>query len=219
MKFIKVASNSFKCVLDKRDFEDYNLTMHDFIAQDSEKIKSFITDICQKAEEETGIHLQGHVMSISMAQQPDQTTVLTVSAKNNVEDMFDDLKSDLEKRMGSAPKTRGANRPREMKRPASAETKTRIYAFATLGDFEKFAQQNGKTWGIDNSLRKAEDGRYLLFVSRNRASEEKYKAFRLRLLDFAQADHNTTQVHQDELMEHSKPFIDGNAVNKVRKYL
>jgi hypothetical protein len=55
--------------------------MHDFIAQDSEKIKSFITDICQKAEEETGIHLQGHVMSISMAQQPDQTTVLTVSAK------------------------------------------------------------------------------------------------------------------------------------------
>ncbi|MDD6789419.1 MAG: adaptor protein MecA, partial [Lachnospira sp.] len=139
--------------------------------------------------------------------------------RNNVDDMFDDLKKDLHKRMDTAARPREEKKPLEMARPACAETKTRIYSFATLGDFERFAAQNGKTWGIDNSLRKAENGRYLLFVSRNRASEEKYKAFRLRLLDFAEADHNTTQVHLDELLEHSRPFLEGNAVNKVRKYL
>ncbi|MGI5989157.1 MAG: adaptor protein MecA [Lachnospiraceae bacterium] len=220
MKFIKLASNSFKCILSKQDFEDYNLTIHDFVAQDSEKIKSFITDICQRAEAETGIHLDGQVMSIQMAMQPDHTTVLTISSRNDMDDLFGDLRRDLGKRgNASSGKKQTESGRKEVKRPASAETNTRIYVFSSYGAFEKFAAANGNTWGIRNSLRKAEDGTYLFLISRGRASLEKYKAFRLRLLDFAEADHNTTKIHLDERMEHSKPFIEENAVNKVRKYL
>ena len=223
MKFIKIASNSFKCILSRQDFEDYNLTIHDFIVQDSDKIKSFITDICQRAEEETGIHLDGHIMSIQMAPQPDQTTVLTISTRNDMDELFGDLKKDLQNRMPDAGHLIQADESESAETTDNTENKEHdkasVYAFANYRAFEEFAAACGKTWGIINSLRKADDGRFLLVIKKGRASQQKYKAFCLKLLDYAECLHGSGTLFFNEQMEHSRVFIRENAVNKVRKYL
>ncbi|MDO5382669.1 MAG: adaptor protein MecA [Eubacteriales bacterium] len=80
MEIRKIDDNKFQCLLYEEDLEENNITLDDFFKNDTRKIHSLLDVIMEEAEKSIGIVLDGGVMSLQLAPQPDHSILLTISS-------------------------------------------------------------------------------------------------------------------------------------------
>jgi adapter protein MecA 1/2 len=80
MEFKKIDNTKFQCLLDQDDLEDNNISLDDFFRNDTEKIHGLLDVVMEEAEKNIGVVLQGGVMSLQLAPQPNHSILLTVSS-------------------------------------------------------------------------------------------------------------------------------------------
>jgi len=100
MEFKRIDENKFQCRLLKEDLEDNNITLDDFFRNDTTKIHNLVDVIMEEAKESIGIDLDGNVMSLQLAPQPDHSIVLTISAgRDDFNSMLKQAGTDIAKRI------------------------------------------------------------------------------------------------------------------------
>ena len=80
--------NKFQCLLFEEDLEDNNITLDDFFRNDTKKIHGLLDVILEEAQKSIGIMMDGGVMSLQLAPQPNHTILLTISSGH---DEFSDM--------------------------------------------------------------------------------------------------------------------------------
>lgn len=89
MEFKKIDDTKFQCLLFEEDMEDNNISLDDFFKNDTEKIHNLLDVVMEEAKENIGIEMDGGVMSLQLAPQPDHSLLLTISSgKDDFTDML-----------------------------------------------------------------------------------------------------------------------------------
>ncbi len=89
MEFKKIDDTKFQCLLFEEDMEDNNISLDDFFKNDTDKIHSLLDVVMEEAKENIGIEMDGGVMSLQLAPQPDHSLLLTISSgKDDFTDML-----------------------------------------------------------------------------------------------------------------------------------
>jgi len=89
MEFRKIDDTKFQCRLLEEDLENNNISLDDFFRNDTAKIHGLLDTVMEEAKESIGVDLDGSVMSLQLAPQPDHSILLTISSGK------DDFKSML----------------------------------------------------------------------------------------------------------------------------
>ena len=79
-EFKKIDDNKFQCLLFEEDLEDNNITLNDFFRNDTDKIHSLLEVVMEEASKSIDVEMNGGVMSLQLAPQPDHSILLTVSS-------------------------------------------------------------------------------------------------------------------------------------------
>lgn len=80
MEFRKIDDNKFQCLLMEEDLEDNNITLDDFFRNDTDKIHNLLDVVMEEASKNIDVEMNGGVMSLQLAPQPDHSILLTVSS-------------------------------------------------------------------------------------------------------------------------------------------
>ena len=80
MEFKRIDDTKFQCLLDEDDLEDNNISLDDFFRNDTKKIHGLLDVILEEAQKSIGIMMDGGVMSLQLAPQPNHTILLTISS-------------------------------------------------------------------------------------------------------------------------------------------
>ena len=88
MEFKRIDDTKFQCLLDEDDLEDNNISLDDFFRNDTKKIHGLLDVILEEAQKSIGIMMDGGVMSLQLAPQPNHTILLTISSGH---DEFSDM--------------------------------------------------------------------------------------------------------------------------------
>ena len=80
MEFKKIDENRFQCLLMEEDLEDNNITLDDFFRNDTDKIHNLLEVVMEEAARNIDVQMDGGVMSLQLAPQPDHSILLTVSS-------------------------------------------------------------------------------------------------------------------------------------------
>ena len=80
MEFKKIDDRKFQCLLYEEDMEDNNISLDDFFRNDTNKIHSLLDVVMQEAEKSIGVMMNGGVMSLQLAPQPNHSLLLTISS-------------------------------------------------------------------------------------------------------------------------------------------
>lgn len=80
MEFKKIDDNKFQCLLFEEDLEDNNITLDDFFRNDTDKIHSLLEVVMEEASKSIDVEMNGGVMSLQLAPQPNHSILLTVSS-------------------------------------------------------------------------------------------------------------------------------------------
>ncbi len=80
MEFKKIDDTKFQCILYEEDLEDNNISLDDFFRNDTDKIHDLLDVVMEEAEKSIGITMNGGVMSLQLAPQPNHSILLTISS-------------------------------------------------------------------------------------------------------------------------------------------
>ena len=80
MEFKKIDDNKFQCLLMEEDLEDNDITLDDFFRNDTDKIHNLLEVVMEEAAKNIDVDMDGGVMSLQLAPQPDHSILLTVSS-------------------------------------------------------------------------------------------------------------------------------------------
>ncbi len=80
MEFKKIDDNKFQCLLLEEDLEDNDITLDDFFRNDTDKIHNLLEVVMEEAAKNIDVEMNGGVMSLQLAPQPDHSILLTVSS-------------------------------------------------------------------------------------------------------------------------------------------
>lgn len=96
MEFRKIDDTKFQCRLLEEDLENNNISLDDFFRNDTVKIHGLLDTVMEEAKESIGIDMDGSVMSLQLAPQPDHSLLLTISSgKEDFNSMLKQAGSDL----------------------------------------------------------------------------------------------------------------------------
>lgn len=95
MRFKRIDERKFQCILDENDFEEYDLNITDIVGQHSEKIQTFFTDLIEQAREETGVDLDGQILTIQMQPGEDDSVILTFTGQHDAGEVMSAVREDL----------------------------------------------------------------------------------------------------------------------------
>lgn len=96
MEFRKIDDTKFQCRLLEEDLENNNISLDDFFRNDTVKIHGLLDAVMEEAKESIGVDLDGGVMSLQLAPQPDHSILLTISTgKEDFNSMLKQAGSDL----------------------------------------------------------------------------------------------------------------------------
>lgn len=88
MEFKRIDDTKFQCLLYEEDLEDNNISLDDFFRNDTDKIHGLLDVILEEAQKNIGVILNGGVMSLQLAPQPNHSILLTISSGH---DEFSDM--------------------------------------------------------------------------------------------------------------------------------
>ena len=242
MEFKRIDDTKFQCLLDEDDLEDNNISLDDFFRNDTKKIHGLLDVILEEAQKSIGIMMDGGVMSLQLAPQPNHTILLTISSghdefsdmiRNAGKMMTDRILSDIHDAgsnvikkedagdaIKSAPFVPVEKLEEQIKNKLKKTAKQQegqmiaIYRFASMQAVEEFAQNCPKTWGLKNSLYKhKEQACFYYIVERTRCAQEKYQ-YICEYGGYVSSKKETAAY----IMEHCEILIENNAVNIMKKY-
>ena len=228
------------------DLEDNNISLDDFFRNDTKKIHGLLDVILEEAQKSIGIMMDGGVMSLQLAPQPNHTILLTISSghdefsdmiRNAGKMMTDRILSDIHDAgsnvikkedagdaIKSAPFVPVEKLEEQIKNKLKKTAKQQegqmiaIYRFASMQAVEEFAQNCPKTWGLKNSLYKhKEQACFYYIVERTRCAQEKYQYICDLLTEYGGYVSSKKETAA-YIMEHCEILIENNAVNIMKKY-
>lgn len=246
MEFKRIDDTKFQCLLDEDDLEDNNISLDDFFRNDTKKIHGLLDVILEEAQKSIGIMMDGGVMSLQLAPQPNHTILLTISSghdefsdmiRNAGKMMTDRILSDIHDAgsnvikkedagdaIKSAPFVPVEKLEEQIKNKLKKTAKQQesqmiaIYRFASMQAVEEFAQNCPKTWGLKNSLYKhKEQACFYYIVERTRCAQEKYQYICDLLTEYGGYVSSKKETAA-YIMEHCEILIENNAVNIMKKY-
>lgn len=89
MEFKKIDDTKFQCLLYEEDLEDNNISIDDFFRNDTAKIHGLLDVVMEEAQKSIGVIMDGGVMSLQLAPQPNHSILLTISSgKDDFGDML-----------------------------------------------------------------------------------------------------------------------------------
>lgn len=242
MEFKKLDENKFQCLLEKEDLDENNISLDDFFKNDTAKIHGLLDVVMEEAQKNIDIVMDGGVVSMQLAPQPNQSILLTISS---AKDDFGEMLRQAGERASRAllsNSQKGKNESNVIKNPkeglAAAPFKNLdesdkdknavsdnvvkagvfVFKFDSLDDVEDFCMQSPRTWGIQNELYK--DGntcQYYLVLRKGRCAEQKYKNISMLLMEYAACE-ASSDLRALWLEEHCQKLIAGNAINTIKKY-
>ncbi|MDO5403162.1 MAG: adaptor protein MecA [Eubacteriales bacterium] len=240
MEFKKIDDNKFQCLLEKEDLEENHISLDDFFKNNTEKIHGLLEAVMQEAHKNIDVDMDGGVMSLQLAPQPNQSILLTVSSGK---DEFGEMLRQAGERAARVMESRGikpqeSNVIKDNKQELAAapfkdfgkeaaksaavwkkeSQEACVYRFTSLTDVEDFCIQSPRTWGIQNGLYK--DGNtsmYYLVLRKGRCSKQKYDNISMLLREYAQCEDNGS-LRALWVEEHCSMIIAANAVNTIKKY-
>ncbi len=80
MEFKKIDDSKFQCILYEEDLQDNNISLDDFFKNDTDKIHDLLDVVMEEAEKSIGVTMNGGVMSLQLAPQPNHSILLTISS-------------------------------------------------------------------------------------------------------------------------------------------
>lgn len=231
MEFKKIDETMFQCLLNETDLEDNNISIDDFFRNDTEKIHGLLDVVMREAQKSIGVELQGGVMSLQLAPQPNHTLLMTVSSGNNdlsqilkkVGKAMPDFgniikKDDSDSRCKAAPFKSIDDISSEPGMIGECEFEDNvIFMFEDYDSLEQFCGQSRKTWGINNCLYKDKKySKYYLYMERKRCSKNKFEQFCNDLYEYALFT-DCSDVRLAYMEEHMEKIIAENAINVIKK--
>ena len=245
MEFKKIDDTKFQCVLYEEDLEDNNICLDDFFRNDTEKIHGLLDVVMEEAQKNIGIRMDGGVMSLQLAPQPNHSILLTISSgKENFgrmlkqageqamqaieslgsapmnKDEFEELAENILGKKNADDKDdtdKNGNNKKDI-RNNFIKANIAIFSFNNVEDVEEFCGQCPRTWGIINSVYKdVADGKMYLILEKGRSSEDKYKIFTNMLMEYAEFDSSKPE-RAAYIKEHFQVYIKANAINIIKKY-
>ena len=220
MEFKRIDDTKFQCLLDEDDLEDNNISLDDFFRNDTKKIHGLLDVILEEAQKSIGIMMDGGVMSLQLAPQPNHTILLTISSGHDeFSDMIRNAGKMMTDRIVPVEKLEEQIKNKLKKTAKQQEGQMiAIYRFASMQAVEEFAQNCPKTWGLKNSLYKhKEQACFYYIVERTRCAQEKYQYICDLLTEYGGyvSSKKETAAY---IMEHCEILIENNAVNIMKKY-
>lgn len=214
MKFRKINDNKFQCILYQDDMKNFNITLEDFLHSDPEKIHELIETVVEEAYEQIGVDVAGNVMSLQLVPQPNQTLLLTVSAKQ--EDSIPEFLKPLAEDSGAfiVPEDVIPTADEIVKKALSIPV---VFRFETMQEVEKFCVSSKRTRGVESRLIKGEDGGLYMIINRKSCSEKAFVSLIAHILEYSDI-YTSKELEIDYLKEHGTVLIEENAVNSVKKY-
>jgi adapter protein MecA 1/2 len=245
MEFRKIDDTKFQCLLLEEDLEDNNISIDDFFRNDTDKIHGLLDVVMEEAQREIGIELEGSVMSLQLAPQPNHSILLTVSSGNDdFSDMLRQAGERAAKALSALNKNHANGNSNVIKQTQDSEAakpfqpdelRTKddvlfnsddeetfedciVARFENMEILENFCRECRKTWGISNQLyQNTQDKSLYLVLKRGRCSTTKFDQLSNDLTEFADIS-LFTRERECFMQEHYKLLIGENAVNTVKKY-
>lgn len=227
MKIERVDDKTVKCFLSLEELEEYQIDYKDFIMR-SEKAKEVVQEIIQQAEEEVGYKPPKFAFDLQIMMVPDQGMVLTFSEKElpeleNPETLtkcLTEMKKILEEakeRVGEA-KNKFAESADTLAKKKDASQKiilpeNALVEFESIGKVMEYASAVPKNLRVTSMLY-AMNGSYYIYISRNRASVDRYTRACIQSFEFGRLF-----VASDEqlkyIQEHGECLIEQGALKKL----
>lgn len=247
MEFKRIDDTKFQCLLFEEDLEDNNISLDDFFRNDTDKIHGLLDVILEEAQKNIGVILNGGVMSLQLAPQPNHSILLTISSGH---DEFSDMikqagqraaqlmsslkqdesnvikREDVDDSVKAAPfvhvdKLTGKVQKKTSsngKNTAKSGSAVMLYQFVSMQEAEEFALHCPKTWGLKNSLYKdAEKGNVYLILERTRCAIDKFRSICALLTEYSEYISSKRETTA-YIMEHYSLMIENNAINIMKKY-
>jgi len=230
MKIERVDDKTVKCFLSLEELEEYQIDYKDFIMR-SEKAKEVVQEIIQQAEEEVGYKPPKFAFDLQIMMVPDQGMVLTFSEKElpeleNPETLtkcLTEMKKILEEakeRVGEAKNKFAENADKLAKKKDGKEASQKIILpentlveFASIGKAMEYASAVPKNLRVASMLYTMNDS-YYIYISRNRASLDRYTRACIQSLEFGRLfAASDEQLHF--MQEHGECLIEQGALKKL----
>lgn len=232
MRIERVDDKTVKCFLSNEELEEYNIDYKDFVMR-SEKAKEVVQDIIEQAEEEVGYKPPKFAFDLQIMMLPEHGLLLTFSERDPLDskesaqilECLKEMKQVLLKakeqigeqapvmHIGAKPsfasKEQSGNNQEKAKRPEQA-----IFQFGSLGIIMDYAAALPKNLRVHSELY-VMDEVYYLYMTRNKASYERYSRACIQALEFGSlyAAEEEKLVH---LREHGECLINERALKRLR---
>ncbi|MCR4945395.1 MAG: adaptor protein MecA [Lachnospiraceae bacterium] len=217
MKIKRISTDTVRCLITKDELEANGLSVSDFMVNDG-RCEEFIRKIVALAEQEVNFKVCGGPMSIQVAALPDNTIVLTLSEKQdmNIMDFLNALKSAV---TGVAEEQAPHQDPSANKQGSNpyetVEAGEEMLFYAATLDHLIALAFNMSTKDITcNSLYSAGDRGYFLYVECKGADEKRQREIASCCMEFVElvsADRKRILY----FIEHEKCLIKDSAFERI----
>jgi adapter protein MecA 1/2 len=243
MEFKKIDETKFQCLLYEEDLEDNNISLDDFFRNDTAKIHGLLDVVMEEAQKSIGVMMDGGVMSLQLAPQPNHSILLTISSsqqelgkmiKQAGEEAVDVLSATFPQKSNIIKKEQDTGVKATPLQPVrtnedglaalkkavnqSGKGEVAVFRIQNLQELEEFCKNAPKTYGVSNALYKdTEHGCMLLVLKKGRCSEGRYSM----LIDMLTEYGELISVEKERIAyikEHCDVYIKSNAINIMIKY-
>lgn len=248
MEFKKIDDTKFQCVLYEEDLEDNNISLDDFFRNDTEKIHGLLDVVMEEAQKSIGIRMDGGVMSLQLAPQPNHSILLTISSgKENFgrmlkqageqamqaieslggspmnKDDFEDLAENILGKGNSIDQQgnligKKSNKKNNDIQSNFIKANIAVFCFNGVQDVEEFCEHCPRTWGIINSIYKDETDGKMYLILEKGRSSEEKYKVFTNML-LEYAEFDSSKPERAAyIKEHFNVYIKANAINIIKRY-
>lgn len=216
MKIKRISTDTVRCLITKDELEANGLSVSDFMVNDG-RCEEFIRKIVALAQQEVNFKVCGGPMSIQVAALPDNTVVLTLSEKQdmNIMDFLSALKSAVTGVMEEGTSAEGA--PRKVQEASGQLVEAGEEMLFYVGTLDHLLAMvfNMDLTGITTSSLYTSDGRgYFLYVECKGCDEKRQREIASFFMEFVELI-STDRKRILYFLEHEKCLLKSDALERV----
>jgi adapter protein MecA 1/2 len=192
MTFKKINENTIRCVLTQEDMEENDIGLEDFFSNDREKVHEFLETIMEEARREVGYENEGTMLSMQLMPLPGNGLAITITGtkENDFNEMLGNVRSmlqSLQESLGGGADTEddlglehkddfagmlNGSAPEKVCEVQSPTTM--MVEFDSMHMVEQYCESVSGISNLKSSLYKNPDGKYMLELSKGRASKASF---------------------------------------------
>lgn len=182
MEFKDVSENAISCIIDENDLAQWDITLEDLFSN-GEKARVFIEEIVQRAQEEYDFVMDSMPLAVQISSIGNEQFVFTISKIGNGGTDFMDSsvlgkllkdavmrKFSQEKEAEKTKKKQGKEVKKKDKDKSRKEKKVYTLYFDNFSHAVDFCKRVSYVKGVDSSLYKDEEGKYIFIIKNIKAS-------------------------------------------------